>query len=96
MRGSSWTQCVCRIPVVLLLALAGFVSLAHAAQHAGEDSGCPSCLQGHACRPILGRALVAALPPVPAIRIQVPTLPVPESGRHTSPRAGRAPPTAIA
>lgn len=96
MRGRHWTQCIRRGSVVLLLALAGFVSLAHAAQHLGEVSDCPMCVQGHASGPILERALVAALPTAPVVRAKSPTLPALENGRHTSPHAGRAPPSAIA
>ena len=95
MRGLLPMHWVARGVLALLLALAGITALAHAAEHLDSDSNCPMCVQGHASGPILSRVPLAPLPPAPAERAPEALIPPLENGRHTTPCAGRAPPTVL-
>ena len=96
MRKHAWIRVLNRVAVVLLLAVAGFVSLAHQAQHPGGDGDCPVCLQGHAGPPALVRQVLPLTPPTETVRTHPAPVPTTEHGPEHTCRACRAPPLSIA
>ena len=96
MRKHAWIRVLNRCAVVFLLVVAGAVSLAHQAQHHGDEGDCPVCLQGHAGAPALVRQILPLTPPREVVRTHPAPVPTIEHGpAHTS-RACRAPPFSIA
>ena len=96
MRWKPWLQLALRSAVMLLLLVAGIVSLAHEASHMGNGEDCPFCLQSHVQGPALWWSWAQLVPPPRLVRLH-PTSPQDlRTELHTFPRPSRAPPASLA